>query len=85
MAVPTTEVRARGVITIPKSVREANGIRDGQQYSVHDLGDGALLLSPRVSEIDSLCNDLRDRLLARGASLDEMLAELRRMRESSDA
>jgi bifunctional DNA-binding transcriptional regulator/antitoxin component of YhaV-PrlF toxin-antitoxin module len=81
MAVPTTGVRARGVVTIPKSVREANNIRDGQQYSVHDLGDGKLLFSPRPSQMDALCDDLRDSLLARGATLEGMLEELRRMRE----
>ena len=85
MSIPTTEVRARGVLTIPKAVREANKIQDGQQYTVHDLGNGTLLLSPRLSQIDSLCDDLRDRLLARGATLEGMLEELQRMRESPDA
>lgn len=85
MSIPTTEVRTRGVITIPKAVRESNNIKDGQQYSVFDLGEGNLLLSPLVSQIDALCDNLRDHLLARGANLEDMLTELQRMRENENA
>lgn len=85
MDLTVTEVRSRGVITIPKTVRDANNIQDGQQYVVHDLGQGTLLLSPRKPQVDTLCNDLRDELLARGASLEGMLEELRQIRETEGA
>ncbi len=52
-----------------------------QDTSEHDLGDGLLLLSPDKSRIDVLCNELRDGLIDRGATLEEMLAELRRLRQ----
>ncbi len=82
MTIDTTEVRSRGVITIPKSIRETNHIAEGQQYSVVSLGQGNILLTPRPSQINTMCNDLRDTLLARGATLEEMLVELRSVREN---
>jgi AbrB family looped-hinge helix DNA binding protein len=85
MSADTVEVRSRGLVTIPKAIREANNIQEGQQYSVQDLGQGVLLFSPRVSQINAICNDLRDTLLQRGATLEGMLAELRRIREAGDA
>ena len=85
MEAPTAEVAKRGILTIPKSIRDANNIQEGQQYSVHDLGEGVLLLSPRISQIDAMCDALRDKLLARGASLEEMLEELKRVREGKGA
>jgi len=85
MEAPTVEIAKRGVLTIPKSIRDANKIQEGQQYSVYDLGEGVLLLSPRVSQIDAMCDALRDKLLARGASLEQMLEDLRRIREGEDA
>jgi len=36
-------------------------------------------MSPRESKIDALANQLRDELLREGATLEEMLAELRRL------
>jgi bifunctional DNA-binding transcriptional regulator/antitoxin component of YhaV-PrlF toxin-antitoxin module len=85
METPTVEVAKRGVVTIPKSIRDANKIQEGQQYSVHDLGEGVLLFSPRISQIDAMCDDLRTKLIARGASLEQMLEDLRRHREGAGA
>ena len=84
MAVPTVEVAKRGQITLPKKLRDRNHIEEGQRYTCHDLGNGVLLLSPHPSRIDALCDELRDGLLSKGATLEEMLAELRRLREQND-
>jgi hypothetical protein len=40
------------------------------------------VLSPRESHVNALCNEIREELLDAGASLEEMLDELRRMREA---
>jgi AbrB family looped-hinge helix DNA binding protein len=55
----TAEVSKRGGITIPKPLRDASGIQEGQQYSFHDLGGGALLLSPRPSDVTRMRHALR--------------------------
>lgn len=75
------EMAQRGQITIPKSLRDRYGWDAGQQFSVIDL-DGIILFSPKESRINTLANQLRDDLLTAGATLEEMLAELRRLREN---
>ncbi len=81
MATLTIELAQRGQVTIPKTLREKHKWDTGQQFSVIDL-DGVVVMSPRESKIDTLANQLRDDLLKEGATLEDMLAELRQLRES---
>jgi len=53
----------------------------GQQFTLLDL-DGVVVMSPKESQIDALANQLRDDLVQEGATLEEMLTELRRGRET---
>jgi bifunctional DNA-binding transcriptional regulator/antitoxin component of YhaV-PrlF toxin-antitoxin module len=76
----TIELAQRGQVTIPKSLREQYHWDTGQQFSIIDLG-GVVVSSPRESKVVALANQLRDDLLADGATLEEMLAELRQYRE----
>ena len=77
------EVAQRGQVTLPKALRDQYGIETGQQFTIVDLG-GAFLFSPQVSRIDASCDQLRAGLVAEGATLEEMLSELRQRRESDD-
>src|SRR6516165_5392330 len=81
MARLTAEVAQHGTITLPKSLRDQYGITTGKKYTIIDLG-GVFVLSPREPHVNALCNEIREELLDAGASLEEMLAELRRMREA---
>jgi AbrB family looped-hinge helix DNA binding protein len=84
-AVKTTiEVARRGQITIPKPLRDELGIEEGQKYGVRALEGGILVLTPRHGRANAALNRLRDILQEEGASLEEMLAQARRMRESHD-
>ncbi len=80
MAALTVELAQRGQVTIPKTLREEHKWDTGQQFSILDL-DGVVVMCPRESQVDALANRLRDDLLGEGATLDAMLAELRRLRE----
>ena len=81
MAALTVELAQRGQVTIPKALREQHKWDTGQQFSLIDLG-GVIVMNPRESKIDALANQLRDDLLGEGATLEDMLAELRRPREA---
>ena len=83
MATWKVEMAQSGQVTIPKTLREEYKWDTGQQFSVIDL-DGVIVLSPKESKIDMLANQLRDDLLREGATLEEMLRELRRLRESEE-
>jgi AbrB family looped-hinge helix DNA binding protein len=73
-------VAERGQVTIPKALRDRYQIRQGQEMTVHDLG-GAFLYVPQASRVDAMCDGLRDRLLATGATLETILADLRARRD----
>ena len=76
----TVNVAQRGVVTLPKSIREAYGLRPGDTLTLLDLG-GVLLLSPRRSEIDTLADRITQALTERGETLESMLHVLREERE----
>ena len=78
----TTIVRMaqRGVVTLPKSLRQNYNLRPGDNFTLLDLG-GVFILSPRRSEIDSLADRLTQALTEQGETLETMLQALREERE----
>ena len=75
----TIQVAKRGLITIPKELRDAYGIGEGDTLTLLDLG-GVFVVSPRVSRIDAAADRLAAEWKGRGMTLDEMLAALRERR-----
>jgi len=76
----TVRVSQRGVVTLPRSIREAYGLQPGDTLTLLDLG-GVLLLSPRRSEVDALADRITQALTERGETLESMLHTLREERE----
>jgi len=76
----TVQVAQRGVVTLPKSIREAYGLQPGDTLTLLDLG-GVLLLSPRRSEVDALADRITKALTEQGETLESMLHTLREERE----
>jgi AbrB family looped-hinge helix DNA binding protein len=72
----------RGQITLPKLLRDRYGLRPGDRFTVIDVG-GVFVLSQGESRINQLCDNLHERLL-QSTSLEEMLADLRRIRDEDD-
>ena len=79
----TIEFVKKGQVTIPKKIRDAFQIEPGQKGMLIELG-GALLILPRQSQIPALLEEVRDGLGTSEMSLEEMVLEMRRIRESSD-
>ena len=80
----TVRMAQRGVVTLPKSLRQSYNLRPGDNFTLLDLG-GVFILSPRRSEIDSLANRLTQALTERGETLETMLQALREERERYDS
>ena len=76
----TVKMAQRGVVTLPKVLRENYDLRPGDTFTLLDLG-GVFVLSPRRSEIDALADRLTDALTERGETLESMLQALREERE----
>jgi AbrB family looped-hinge helix DNA binding protein len=76
----TLQVAQRGVITLPKSIRERYRLNPGDALTLLDL-DGVLVLSPTRSDLDRLADHIAQDLAERGESLESMLDALREARE----
>ena len=74
------QVAQRGVIVLPKSLRDAYNIRAGDSFTIIDL-EGVFVLSPKRSELDDLATSINEALTEKGETLESMLEALREERE----
>jgi AbrB family looped-hinge helix DNA binding protein len=74
------QVVRRGVITLPKELREQNEIREGDTLTLIDLGDGIVVMSPRRSQVDEIADRLAKQWRDSGETLESMLSTLREVR-----
>ncbi len=76
----TVQMAQRGLLTLPKALRESYNLKPGDSFTLLDLG-GVFVLSPRRSEIDALADRLVQELTEQGETLETMLQALREERE----
>lgn len=74
------QVVRRGVITLPKELRNLNHIEEGDTLTLIDLGDGVVVMSPRRSQVDEIADRLAKDWHNSGDSLESMLSTLREVR-----
>lgn len=77
----TVQVAQRGVMTLPKPLRQAYDIKPGDTLALLDLG-GVFVLAPRRSEVDRVADRIAARLTKQGETLESMLQTLRQEREA---
>lgn len=80
----TVQMAKRGVITIPRALRESYGMQPGDTFTLLDLG-GILVLSPRPSDIDVVAERIRTQWIEEGETLETMLKALREERDRRGA
>jgi len=74
----------RGVMTLPKTLRENYHLKPGDQFTLLDIG-GVFVLAPVHSRIDTLAEQITTSLLDQGETLEDMLVTLREERERYDS
>jgi bifunctional DNA-binding transcriptional regulator/antitoxin component of YhaV-PrlF toxin-antitoxin module len=74
------QMAQRGVLTLPKALRERYNLQPGDSFTLLDLG-GIFVLSPHRLTVDALADRLAQSLSERGESLESMLHTLREERE----
>jgi AbrB family looped-hinge helix DNA binding protein len=74
------QIRRRGVITLPKPLRDRYGLSEGDALRLVDL-DGIFVLTPMVPMVPELAREIERLRLEAGLSTEELLAGLRRERE----
>ncbi|MBV6394128.1 MAG: hypothetical protein KPEEDBHJ_03376 [Anaerolineales bacterium] len=82
----TFEVRVHrnGQITLPSELRKRAHLETGMTLSLHDMGDGVLLLKTSTSSVSAIADRLAQQWSESGMSLEDMLAELRRVRTKNN-
>jgi len=76
----TVQMAKRGVLTLPKALRERYNLQSGDDFTLLDLG-GVFVLSPGRSEVDVLADRITEALADHGETLEAMLQVLREERE----
>ncbi|RPJ23570.1 MAG: AbrB/MazE/SpoVT family DNA-binding domain-containing protein [Chloroflexi bacterium] len=73
---PTLQIRSKGSITLPASLRKKYGLEEGEVLTVIDLGEGTILLKPMISQVNKLSSQIARRLKEENVSLDDLLQAL---------
>lgn len=57
----TIKLQQRGILTLPKKLRDTLGLEEGQVMRVHEK-DGQIILEPQLSIDEQLAHDLKQGL-----------------------
>lgn len=76
----TVQVRQRGSLTLPVSLRERYKIKPGDTFRILDL-DGILILTPMVPMVPELAREIERARIEAGLNVEDMLAALQEQRE----
>ncbi len=77
----TVQIGQEGIIALPTEFREQYGLNEGDAFSLVDLGDGAFLLTPQVSQVARLGDKIASLSAEASVSLDVLLEGLEEERE----
>jgi bifunctional DNA-binding transcriptional regulator/antitoxin component of YhaV-PrlF toxin-antitoxin module len=72
----TIQIRKKGTFTLPSGFRQKYGVEEGEIYSYIDLGEGALLLTRKVSQVDILARRIARNLKEDNITLEDLLETL---------
>ncbi len=75
----TVQVRQRGTLTLPASLRERYNIKPGDTFRIVDL-DGILVLTPMVPMVPELAREIERARVEADLSVEDMLDSLRGQR-----
>ena len=78
----SVRLRQRGQMTIPRQLRDALSIQEGDMLTFIQIGDG-LFLTPRPLRTFELGNKIADIMDEKGVTLADLLQDLPKIREQS--
>ena len=77
----TAEIKTRGQLTIPKKIRDAGHLEEGQIVSLIPVGD-SIIVTPKRLELDEARREVRKIMKAAGLSAEDLIEGLREEREN---
>jgi hypothetical protein len=57
-------------------------LEEDQTFTVIDLGKGTILLTPKVSQVDKLANQIAEKFKDEGITLEDLLLALNELRKT---
>ena len=78
----TVQIRGKGTVTIPIEMRRKYGLDEGDIITLIELGDGSLLLTPIITNVDRLGDRVAQAMADEEISIDQILDTLDEERES---
>lgn len=72
----TVQMRSKGTITLPASLRKKYNLEDGELFTIIDLGEGSILIKAMVSQVNKLGDKIARQLKEDNVTLDDLLETL---------
>lgn len=82
MSAVKIQLRRKGILTLPVSLRRKYNLDESDVFTLEDLGNGSFLLVPLVSEVSRLGDRVTSVMAEEGVSVDELLEALDEEREA---
>ena len=77
----TIQIRKKGNVTLPAELRNKYKLEEGDVFTLIDLGDGSLLLIPRISQVNRSGDRVSEILKGDGINIDDLINSLDEERE----
>lgn len=78
----TLQIRRKGIITLPANLRKKYKLEEGQTLTIIDLDEGTILLTPKVSQVDKLANQIAERFKDENITFEDLLQALDEVRKT---
>ena len=72
----TLQIRAKGTITLPASLRKKYGLEEGEVLTVIEIGDGTFMLAPKTSKVMESADKVARMVKEANVTLEELLETL---------
>ena len=73
---PTLQIRSKGSITLPASVRKKYKLEEGEFFNLIDVGDGSFFLVPVESKVMKNADKVAKKVKEANVDLEDLLATL---------
>jgi len=81
MSAVNIQLRRKGILTLPVSLRRKYNLDENDVFTLEDLGNGSFLLIPQVSNVARLGDRVAEVMAEEDVSLEDMLEALDEERE----
>jgi bifunctional DNA-binding transcriptional regulator/antitoxin component of YhaV-PrlF toxin-antitoxin module len=82
MSAVNIQLRRKGILTLPVSLRRKYNLDENDVFTLEDLGNGSFLLIPKVSNVARLGDRVAEVMAEEEVSLEDMLEALDEERQN---